>query len=57
MLDYGASTFIYGVKNEGIYKYDAKNMNLEQICSGQGEFNLVKIENNTLYYDNKSLQL
>lgn len=57
MLEYNPSTFIYGVKDEGIYKYDAKNMRLEQIYKGQGEFNLVKIENNTLYYDNKSLQL
>ena len=57
MLEYNTSTFIYGVKDEGIYKYDAKNMKLEKVYKGQGEFNLEKIENNILYYDNTSLQL
>ena len=52
---YNQTTFIYGVKDDGIYMYDAQNINLRQITSGQGDFEIDRIENNTIYYDNTSV--
>ena len=57
MAIYDETTFIYGVKDDGIYIYNAQNMNLRQITSGQGDFNITRIENNTIYYDNTSINL
>ena len=56
MLDYNNTTFVYGVKNDGIYMYDAKNIQLTKILEGKENFELQKIENNTIYYDNTSIK-
>ncbi len=57
MAVYNQTTFIYGVKDDGIYMYDAQSMNLRQIVSGQGDFEIKNLENNTIYYDNTSINL
>ena len=35
--------------------YNAKNMQLTKIIDGEENFELKKIENNTIYYDNASI--
>ena len=54
MISYNATTFIYGIKNDGIYMYNAENMTQTKIIEGQGDFYINRIENNTIYYDNTS---
>ena len=51
MLSYNQNIFVYGVKNEGIYTYNAEQMRLNKIVEGQGNFNIEKIEDNIIYYD------
>ena len=55
MLNYNDIIFIYGIKNDGIYMYNAQNMKLTKILDGKENFELKKIENNTIYYDNTSI--
>ena len=57
MIAYNQTTFIYGVKNDGIYVYDAENMSQSKIAEGQENFHINRIENNTIYYDNTSVNL
>lgn len=57
MISYNQTTFVYGVQNDGIYVYNAKNMSQTKIAEGQGNFNIDRIENNTIYYDNTSVNL
>ena len=57
MLDYNDTTFIYGIKDDGIYMYNAQNMKLTKILDGKGNFNLEKIENDIIYYDNTSIKI
>lgn len=57
MLMYNETTFIYGIKDDGIYMYDAKDMKLNKILDGKGNFNLEKIENDIIYYDNTSIKI
>lgn len=57
MLMYNETTFVYGIKDDGIYMYDAKNMQLTKIFDGKGNFNLEEIENNTIYFDNTSIKI
>ncbi len=57
IINYGQTMFIYGVKNDGIYLYNAENRNTRKLHSGQGNFEITKIENNVIYYDNTTLQL
>ena len=53
MVNYNDYIFIYGVKNEGLFSYNAKNLEKKQIVKGTGEFKIEKIEENKIYYDNK----
>lgn len=55
MVSYNQTTFVYGVTNDGIYVYNAESMTSSKIAEGQGNFNIDKIENNTIYYDNTSV--
>lgn len=57
IVNYGQNIFIYGVKNEGIYVYNAENKQLTKIIEGQENFNVISLENNILYYDNKFVQI
>ena len=44
-------TFVYGKKDDGIYIYDANGMVTNKVFSGKGNFNIEKVENNTIYFD------
>ena len=55
MVSYNQTTFVYGVTNDGIYVYNAESMTSSKIAEGQGNFNIDRIENNTIYYDNTSV--
>lgn len=57
MVSYNQTTFVYGVTNDGIYVYNAESMTSSKIAEGQGNFNIDRIENNTIYYDNTSVNL
>ena len=57
ILSYNDETFLYGVENDGIYMYNAINMYLNKIVEGNGKFNIEKIENNTIYYDDKEAKI
>lgn len=57
IINYGQNIFIYGVKDDGIYAYNAETMQLAKIFEGKGEFNIIKIEDNKIYYDNSYIQL
>lgn len=49
--------FIYSVTGRGIYVYNAQECNYKTLVEGKDEFKLIKIENNTLYYDNSKIEL
>lgn len=57
MISYDEHTFIYGVKNDGIYIYDAEQMKTNKVVEGQGNFNIEKLEENVIYYDGKQINL
>ena len=57
MIAYNQTTFVYGVQNDGIYVYNAENLSQTKIVEGQGNFKIDRIENNTIYYDNTSVNL
>lgn len=44
-------TFVYGKKDDGIYIYDANGMVTNKVFSGKENFNIEKVENNTIYFD------
>ncbi|MBR6033572.1 MAG: hypothetical protein IKP28_02365 [Clostridia bacterium] len=48
---------LYSVKGEGIFKYNAETRKLETIITGSDTFEIIKIENNTVYYDNNKIML
>lgn len=49
--------FLYSVKQEGIYCYNAKTRTLKTIIEGRQDFKIVKVENNTVFYDTTSIKL
>ena len=51
LIAFNQTEFIYGIKDEGIYLYNAETLNNTKIVEGQGNFNIDRIENNTIYYD------
>lgn len=57
MISYSQNIFVYGVKDEGIYFYNAEDMTINQIIQGQGNYNIEKIENNMVFYDGTSVSL
>ena len=57
IIAYNQTTFVYGVQNDGIYVYNAENLSRTKIVEGQGNFKIDRIENNTIYYDNTSVNL
>ena len=54
---YDDNTFIYSVKNKGIYMYNAENRTYATIIEGNNSFELIEVINNILYYDNTSIDL
>lgn len=49
--------FVYGVTNDGIYIIDAYTMKTNKIADSKKECIIDKVENNTIYYDDTSVQL
>ena len=57
ILSYDDTTFIYGIKNDGIYVYNAETLESRRIVEGEKNFNIERIENNTIYYDDTFVNL
>ena len=51
ILAHNQVEFVYGIKDEGIYLYNAETQEKRRIINGQGDFDIKKIENNRIYYD------
>ena len=49
--------FVYGVTNDGIYVVDAYTMQNAKVINVDGECIIDRVENNTIYYDNTSIQV
>ncbi len=49
------SIFIYSVKGEGIFEYNAKTRTLDKIIEGIDDFLIKKIEDNTIFYDDTKI--
>lgn len=51
------NTFIYSVKNKGIYKYNPETQQYSTIVEGAEDYVIKKIENDNLYYDETYLTM
>lgn len=49
--------FVYSVNQEGIYSYNAKTRELKAIITGKEKYEIKKIEDNILYYDETKIKL
>lgn len=49
--------FIYGIKNDGIYYYNAKTKDKVKIVNNEGNNEILKVENDTVYYDETSIKV
>ena len=49
--------FVYGIANDGIYVANAYTMQNAKIIDVEGECIIDRVENNTIYYDNTSVQV
>ena len=49
--------YIYSIKNKGIYLYNLQNSKVYTVIEGEDEFNLEKVEDSKIYYDNKAIQI
>ncbi len=49
--------FVFGIKNDGIYYYNAVTKNKVKIISNDGNNEIVKVENNTIYYDQTNISV
>lgn len=49
--------FVYSIKNKGMYLYDLRDGKEYTILEGNDDFQLKKIENNTIYYDEKNIEI
>lgn len=49
--------FVYSVKQEGIYYYNAKTRVLKNLVSGNDNFEIKKVESDILFYDEKNIKL
>ncbi len=58
IYSFNDNIFIYGIANGGIYIYDAISLKSAKIIAGTNEeFKITKVENNTVYYDNTSIEI
>ena len=53
---YNQVEFVYGIKDEGIYLYNAETQEKRTIINGQGDFVIKKIENDRIYYDETNIE-
>ena len=49
--------YIYNISGRGIYKITLSNMQYKTIVQGNESFNIKKIENNIIYYDNTQIEI
>lgn len=49
--------FVYGISGQGIYLYNAETRNESQVIEYGEDFKIEKVENNTIYYDGKSIEV
>lgn len=49
--------FIYSIKNKGIYLYNLENGRLYTVIEGESNFNIEKIEELKIYYDDKVIEI
>ena len=49
--------YIYNISGRGIYKITLSNMQYKTIVQGNDNFNIKKIENNIIYYDNTQIEI
>lgn len=49
--------FIYGIKEKGIFIYNAQTRTTKTVIEGNEKYSLKKIENNILFYDEKNINL
>ncbi len=54
---YGDNNFVFAVSGKGIYMYDAQTRSYKTLVTGKQEYKILKIINNTLYYNNVSIEL
>jgi len=59
LLSLDDNRFVYNIPYDGIYLYNAQTLKTEKILEGTNseELKLEKIENNILYYDNKTIPI
>ena len=53
----GENLFVYGIKNDGLYVINAETRETKKIVDSDGECIINKIENNTIFYDDASVQI
>ena len=49
--------FVYSISGKGIYAYDATNKRKFEIVLGEENYNIKKVVNNTIYYDDKEIKI
>ena len=49
--------FVYGIRNDGLYVINAETKQTSKIVDSNGECIINKIENNTIFYDDASVQI
>lgn len=49
--------FVYGIKGNGLYYYNALTKNKKKIVSSEGNCDIKKIENDTIFYDETSIKI
>lgn len=57
IYEYLDNTFIYSIKGKGIYEYNAETMKQTTIVSGNDTFEIKKITDNKLYYDETNINI
>lgn len=51
------SNYIYNISGKGIYRINLNSLQYQTIVQGNETFNIKKIENNIIYYDNTQIEI
>ncbi|MBR3134683.1 MAG: hypothetical protein IKG56_04395 [Clostridia bacterium] len=57
IYEYNDNAFVYGVRNSGIYYYDAITKEKKKIATSSGECKIEKVEGKTIYYDGNTIDM
>lgn len=52
-----SNNYVYNIRNRGIYKINLSNLQYQTIIEGNENFDIKKIENNIIYYDNSQIEI